>query len=644
MIWGLAFWFAAVWSGWSVFRHHSALISVLPAGAMLAGSLNYAAVNPRYLIPLVGATLILIAVTNYGQQEQYWVNHNIDYAENIRPDLSFVFIILTLGFMVTSALAPSISIQQIISASQKITQRYQTRFDSIAKSLGLSSQSQETNHFSSIRNPDLPRSHLLGSGPELSKEVVMVVQTSDYPPAPSIEDFTSEPPHYYWRSTTYDIYTGHGWATSAIEVTKFSSNQAAIEGFMPITGTSRVVRQSIQLTQDVGNLIFSAGQLISVDKGYQVAWRLSPAGSDGIGEEQIVDEFAATYEGNTYTVKSFINTLSLGRLRISSGNIPTWINHRYLMLPENLPDRVVQLAISLTEDKPTEYDRAAAIESYLRTITYTLDLPSPPSDQDIVDYFLFDLKRGYCDYYASAMVIMARAIGLPAKFVTGYATGVYDPINARYIVTEANAHSWVEVYLAGIGWVEFEPTGGISAIQRSSTQIDKVEIPQIRRVEHFNLLTWFWSINWNWLVFLGASFGTLALGILLWVSSDRWRLYHLSPSMTIVQLYQRLYRHGHPLAEQFQTGDTPYEYASHVKQGINMLRSFLHWNFYFDHAIEEVTQLTNLYALVVYSPHSPRLEDQNKAINIWSHLRIRLWLAVKLRNLTRISFKTRMEH
>ena len=76
----------------------------------------------------------------------------------------------------------------------------------------------------------------------------------------------------------------------------------------------------------------------------------------------------------------------------------------------------------------------------------------------MADYFLFDLKTGYCDYYATSMIVMARAVGLPARLVIGYANGDYDPVKAEYVIREADAHSWVEVYFAGAGWVEFEPT------------------------------------------------------------------------------------------------------------------------------------------------------------------------------------------
>ena len=640
MLWSLAFWLVAVWASWLIFRYHSALVSIIPACGILAGSLNYVGGNPLYLIPLIGSTLILIALTNYDQQESYWVKNKIDYAEDIRLDLGIAIFLLTLGFLVTSAFAPSISIQQIINASQKITQRYQVRIDSIAKSLGLTTQSRESNPFSSIRHPGLPRSHLLGSGPEISKEIVMVIETGDYSPVQSTEDLPSIPPNYYWRSTIYDVYTGVGWTTSEVEVINYSADQPAIEGLFPITGTVSLNHNSVQMTQDLGGLIFSAGQLISLDKDYQVAWRLYPEDNVNDGkEDRIVDEFGATFEGSTYTVESFINSLNITQLRSTSGDIPTWIQVRYLALPEHLSTRVQQLAQSLTEDQRSNYDKAAAIESYLRTIPYSLDIPSPPSDQDVVDYFLFDLKEGYCDYYATAMVVMARAIGLPARLVTGYAAGTYDPITARYYLSEANAHSWVEVYLAGIGWVEFEPTGGLPALQRNNEEVSYIEIPHVKQVQKFSLYNWLRSIHQNWMAIISAVIGVLILGIIMWIASDRWRLYRLSPSMAIVRLYLRLYNSSKPLAVDFQIGDTPYEYSARVKQQLIMSISPKRWKSFFQPGGEEIAQLTNLYSRVIYSPHVPVLGDKVAAINIWYHLRKRLWIALRLASLNRLLSK-----
>jgi len=150
--------------------------------------------------------------------------------------------------------------------------------------------------------------------------------------------------------------------------------------------------------------------------------------------------------------------ISTNQLRTSSQTYPQEIRNRYLSLPKTIPQRVLDLAHKLTSNISNPYDQAKAIETYLRTYPYSLDVTPPPPNRDVADYFLFDLKRGYCDYYATSMVVMARAAGLPARLVVGYSSGIYNPIKAEYIVREANAHSWVEIYFADVGWVEFEPT------------------------------------------------------------------------------------------------------------------------------------------------------------------------------------------
>jgi transglutaminase-like putative cysteine protease len=147
-------------------------------------------------------------------------------------------------------------------------------------------------------------------------------------------------------------------------------------------------------------------------------------------------------------------------------DVPPEIRARYTALPRGIPDRVHELArvaAGLAPDAagttvpPAPYAQARAIEAFLHQYPYTLELPLPPGDVDVVDYFLFDLQRGFCDYFASAMVVMARSIGLPARLAAGFRQ---QPADARGVQTvrQIDAHSWAEVYFAGYGWVEFEPT------------------------------------------------------------------------------------------------------------------------------------------------------------------------------------------
>ena len=124
---------------------------------------------------------------------------------------------------------------------------------------------------------------------------------------------------------------------------------------------------------------------------------------------------------------------------------------------EVLPARVRDLARTVTAGATNPYDQASQIEAYLRTLTYDLKVPLVAADRDLVDAFLFDLRRGYCDYFASAFVVMARSVGLPARLAVGYASG-QTVAPGVWVVSAADAHSWPEVYFEGVGWVPFEPT------------------------------------------------------------------------------------------------------------------------------------------------------------------------------------------
>lgn len=135
------------------------------------------------------------------------------------------------------------------------------------------------------------------------------------------------------------------------------------------------------------------------------------------------------------------------------------IEETYTKLPDNIPQRVKDLAYDLTKDLDSDYQKVIAIEKYLRdNHVYTLNPRDVPPDRDIVDYFLFEKKEGYCTYYATSMAILLRLAGIPARYVEGYVLPEYASSDNIYTVTNMNAHAWVEVYFEGFGWLIFEPT------------------------------------------------------------------------------------------------------------------------------------------------------------------------------------------
>jgi protein-glutamine gamma-glutamyltransferase len=161
----------------------------------------------------------------------------------------------------------------------------------------------------------------------------------------------------------------------------------------------------------------------------------------------------------TYIVSSDVSVPTDQELRLDTpASAPENIKGVYLQKPPKLDPRVSQLAHEITRNAPTPYDKARAIENYLKTeFHYTLDLKA--ADQDPLAEFLFKTREGHCEYFATAMVIMLRTLEIPARIVNGFQMGELNDLNAMYTVRESDAHSWVEAYFPRTeSWIEFDPT------------------------------------------------------------------------------------------------------------------------------------------------------------------------------------------
>ncbi|MDL2232111.1 transglutaminase domain-containing protein [Ruminococcaceae bacterium OttesenSCG-928-L11] len=134
------------------------------------------------------------------------------------------------------------------------------------------------------------------------------------------------------------------------------------------------------------------------------------------------------------------------------------IRRRYTQLPDTVPERVKRLAASITADAQTDTNRVYMLRNYLLEYPYTWNPGEVPPGRDFVDYFLFDGMQGYCTYYATAFVVMCRSLGIPARYVEGYATNWEPSEGNTYYITSYQAHAWPEVYFEGLGWMILEPT------------------------------------------------------------------------------------------------------------------------------------------------------------------------------------------
>ncbi len=542
VVWSLVVWLVSAWAGWVVEAGHNALIAVLPALSLDLTTLSYGRYNSVSIYLMLGLTLVLIAVVNFDQREQEWNATRVAYPQRKGRQVGNASLLIAIGLVVLAALISSLSLQKITEWTAQLNQSSSQSQSGLAKSLGIQQPTAIPNSFSRVRSPGLPRELLIGASPQLLSEPVMSVEVSYLS---SLNQGSRLPP-LYWRSYTYDTYTGRGWSADPTSLTQFLPDQPIQAAYLP---DHLPIQEVVIPVPNQTGTIYAAGEPVSVSVATTAAWRTSN------------DLFGIQTENAGYTVQSLLAVASEDTLRAAGQDYPTWVAQRYLALPGEVPNRVRQLAIQLTATQPTPYDRAHAIEQYLRnTYPYTIDVPYPPTDQDLVDYFLFDLRKGYCDYYASAMVVLARAAGLPARLAVGYATGTYNLSSERFIVTQEEAHSWVEIYFPGIGWVPFEPTAGRPGINRSAQSVQQpTPTATLRTTPPTSGPSSTHGGNIGYI-----ALGLIPLAVLLWAAYDEIFLRQLRPQAVAAEIYRRIRRYGRLLYIPEQDGQTPYEYAAEL--------------------------------------------------------------------------------
>jgi len=272
---------------------------------------------------------------------------------------------------------------------------------------------------------------------------------------------------HYWRIETKDTYTSKGWVVSE---GNFGKN--VYETDTPIltslqVGPSENERHiQLDIAIPMPFLIQTYG-LISVSAQGSTLF-IQDEQTEKMMIEQQVDESKSL---SNYSLSYSEPVYSMEQLQLSYPSTLETLDssfNRFLQLPNQLPQRVRDLASEITQGKASVYDQIKAVESYFRTNGFRYDKKEaaiPAENQDYVDQFLFDTKVGYCDNFSTSMVVLLRSVGIPARWVKGFAPGTAGPMTdglREYQVTNDNAHSWVEAYIPGAGWMEFEPTIGFS--------------------------------------------------------------------------------------------------------------------------------------------------------------------------------------
>nr|WP_321169314.1 transglutaminase domain-containing protein [Halorubrum sp. 2020YC2] len=260
--------------------------------------------------------------------------------------------------------------------------------------------------------------------------------------SPEVRYTIESPVERNWHTGAYDTYTGDGWVRTG--------ERSALGGSLSgPPGSSESV--SVSVTAETESTALPA------------PWKPTTASAPDDGGVELDERgslrLAEPLEpGEEATVESRVLDADPAELRNASTDYPTAIEDRYTQLPESTPDRIGERTEEITAaaDADSPYERAAAVEAYLRSeYEYSLTVERP--EGDIADAFLFEMDAGYCVYFATTMAAMLRSQGIPTRFETGYTPG-QQVGDDEYVVRGQNAHAWVSVYVPDQGWVAFDPT------------------------------------------------------------------------------------------------------------------------------------------------------------------------------------------
>lgn len=612
---GLAFWAAAVLAMWGIYRWRQPLIGLLPGGMILVASLYHSGEGLLHLLGFLACGTFLVPWVRFIALVQSWEQRGVDYSPEVRLEVAFLGLVLAGTVVLGGFVMPSIG---IVPVARWVLEHWPESWKSTDEGVWRV--------FGGIRRPHsperggipvgfagLPRAHLLSGSVDLTRRPVMTVVTDDplvFDPDTWNREEIYRAPQYYWRALTYERYTGRGWENQTLEEVRYDAGQS-----LPETGTEgrRELRQIFSLLVSGNRVAYAAGDPLWLDVPYRARWR---APGDLAGLERRAQE---------YTVLSLVPDVSERALRDAPVDYPAEIAERYLQLPEDVPQRVLDLAHAVTADAPTPYDKALALQIYLRQFDYSLELDPPPPGQDVVDYFLFDVQTGYCDYYASSMVVMARAVGLPARLATGYAPGTYDLSRRHYYVVEADAHSWPEVYLSGYGWIEFEPTAAQSPFEREGAE-PFPELPALPPPPRSPAR----GRPMGRQVLTGV--GVLLAGLALALARARWpRLGRMSGPAMMDAIYRRLARHGARFGVPLRLSDTSGEFSRRLAPAIARRAARPRWQRWplADRAQRATACLITLertYLKATYSPYPLTEAERRAALRDWRGLAFWLWL------------------
>jgi transglutaminase-like putative cysteine protease len=551
------FYALSIYSGVVLVRETNPWKVIIPGGvaAFVINSFDaLLTVRSLYLAVYLLVALFMISRLAYLKNTVKWSDTHTHTSPDIGFELSRVALVVSLVVVLFAWNLPVVagSIKPVASLWQATSRPWlslKDHFSFMFASL-RSSASTVQNYYSDTLS--------LGLGSQLGDSVVMEVVAPTSPPSGT---------RYYWEARAYDTYNNYIWSSS-------------LQDYENLSGGSKDLNQpGVDLRPKV-TFIFSPYQTITnIFSVPEILWTSLPTraymenNTDGTVNLSALISKSNVRPGEQYTVRSAMDAVTIKQLKEAGTDYPLWVLSEDLQLPDDITPRTKELAVSITQGLTTTYDIANAVTQYLRTnIQYDQAIDAPPARQERIDWFLFDYQKGFCNYYASAEVVLLRSVGIPARLAVGFAQGERQPgtekalpagssvyagepqtTSSVYLVRQKDAHAWPEVYFPNIGWVIFEPTVSQSTLSRPSGEpiasdlsladrlrsnpVDHQELGSERQLPTDDGSTStapksFWTTG-NIILFIFAQFALGAILIIAWQLMRGFRFYTLIERISI---------------------------------------------------------------------------------------------------------------